>query len=158
MAVCAGEQVALPWTDGVLYRAMNKDYLIVAIRASQERRSEQESVRKRGWRTAHPQRVRDTLNEWRRDHPEYCRDQERRTRHRKQALAHERIVPLEIYERDQQTCKICGLWVDVSEMSLDHIVPMSVGGGYLYSNLQLAHGRCNSRRGAGKSPAQTRLW
>jgi hypothetical protein len=27
MAVCAGEQVALPWTDGVLYRAMNKDYL-----------------------------------------------------------------------------------------------------------------------------------
>jgi 5-methylcytosine-specific restriction endonuclease McrA len=61
----------------------------------------------------------------------------------------------EIYERDGWRCKICGRKVD-REMkhpdpmsaSLDHIMPISLGGQHIRSNCQLAHLGCNSRKGA----------
>jgi 5-methylcytosine-specific restriction endonuclease McrA len=42
-------------------------------------------------------------------------------------------------------------------MTLDHLIPLSKGGNHTSDNLALAHGRCNSRRGAGRIPAQLRL-
>ena len=54
----------------------------------------------------------------------------------------------EIAERDGHTCHICGLWVSVHEMTLDHVVPLIKGGEHTKENIKLAHGECNSRKGA----------
>lgn len=59
--------------------------------------------------------------------------------------------------RDNGICKICGKPVDLSDInrntvgnyypSVDHIIPMSKGGGHVWENVQLAHRICNSRKG-----------
>lgn len=103
---------------------------------------------------------------------EAIRRRERRSRlgsrrdrghHRKRAVqfgvAYEPINPKRVYDRDRWVCGICGERVDPSQKwpnqmcaSLDHVVPMSLGGGHLYVNVQCAHWICNvikSNRGAG---------
>ena len=44
-----------------------------------------------------------------------------------------------------------------SQISIDHIIPVSRGGAHLFNNVQLGHRKCNSRRGAGRLPAQLRF-
>jgi hypothetical protein len=70
-------------------------------------------------------------------------------------VAYERIDRSEVFERDGWMCGICSLPVDpdakfpdAGSPTLDHIVPMSRGGGHLLANVQLAHFHCNTAKGA----------
>jgi 5-methylcytosine-specific restriction endonuclease McrA len=64
------------------------------------------------------------------------------------------IDPREIYDRDGGRCHICGKRVTFERMTLDHLVPVSKGGEHVALNVRIAHGSCNSSRGAGRLPAQ----
>src|SRR5690606_41336129 len=61
-------------------------------------------------------------------------------------LAYEPINSIKVFERDGWICGICHdpidpavPWPDDRSKSLDHIVPMSKGGGHVWSNVQAAH-------------------
>jgi 5-methylcytosine-specific restriction endonuclease McrA len=56
--------------------------------------------------------------------------------------------------RDRMLCCICGKKVTEKDFSLDHTIPLSLGGPHSQDNLRVAHRRCNSRRGAGRLPVQ----
>ena len=63
--------------------------------------------------------------------------------------------PMEVFERDEWICGICGEHVeqqlhhtDPMSKSLDHIQPIALGGDHSRANTQLAHLRCNIRKGA----------
>ena len=57
-------------------------------------------------------------------------------------------VPLStVYRRDGGRCHLCGGRVGRAEASRDHIVPRSHGGPTTWTNIALAHRRCNSLRG-----------
>lgn len=78
----------------------------------------------------------------------------RRMRRLRVALATERVDPLVVYERDGGRCQLCHSMVDRAlppshrmGPTIDHIVPVTKGGAHLYTNVQLAHRSCNSRRG-----------
>lgn len=65
----------------------------------------------------------------------------------------EEVNTLEVFERDGWTCGICNERVDKDipypcgkSASLDHIIPMSKGGGHTYDNTQLAHLKCNLKK------------
>lgn len=63
-----------------------------------------------------------------------------------------------IFERDDWLCGICGKPVETGDATLDHIVPISLGGSDEPSNVRLAHSLCNSRRGDGiRHPGARRL-
>lgn len=49
----------------------------------------------------------------------------------------------DIYIRDKGTCGICGRFVPPDSFTVDHIVPISKGGTYDYSNLQCCCRKCN---------------
>lgn len=51
-----------------------------------------------------------------------------------------------VRERDAGVCQICGRPIE-GHGTIDHIVPKSKGGTNELSNLQLAHERCNQRKG-----------
>jgi 5-methylcytosine-specific restriction endonuclease McrA len=60
----------------------------------------------------------------------------------------------EVAERDGYRCGICRVEVDMDldgrlgmGPSIDHVVPISLGGDDTPANVQLAHRRCNSRKG-----------
>lgn len=79
--------------------------------------------------------------------------------HRRRALKKgatvERFSHAEVFERDNWTCGICAEPVDRDlrfpdpmSVSLDHIVPLALGGDHSRANTQCAHLTCNVRKGA----------
>lgn len=70
------------------------------------------------------------------------------------ATVGEPFTNIEIFERDGWECGLCGQHVDRElrhpdplSPSLDHVVPLSVGGAHARENVQLAHLTCNVRKG-----------
>lgn len=99
--------------------------------------------------------------------PDVIRDQRaadkqrRRARKRNTSAPTERIIRSHIYERDRWTCQLCHRRVDPTltypnpwSASLDHVVPLAVGGEHTAANVQLAHLRCNFRKGARRGQPQ----
>jgi 5-methylcytosine-specific restriction endonuclease McrA len=116
------------------------------------------------YRSAHREKIRQRNSQYWATHPEQRLDRDRRRRVRKSgASIIEKIDAAAIYLRDKGICQICRKKVAHAQASLDHIVPLSpipgwsMGGNHTMANVQLAHRRCNSRRGAGYLPAQQRL-
>ena len=67
----------------------------------------------------------------------------------------DKINRWDVFERDGWVCQICGEEVDSMLSgtdprgpSLDHIIPISKGGTHTHGNVQLAHRRCNTRKGS----------
>jgi HNH endonuclease len=61
-----------------------------------------------------------------------------------------------IYARDRNKCQYCGKRFPTSELSLDHIIPRSQGGGASWENIVCCCVRCNVRKG-GRTPSQARM-
>lgn len=59
---------------------------------------------------------------------------------------YELITLKDLARRDKDLCGICKTVVKPPDRSIDHIVPMSKGGDHVWSNVQLAHERCNKSR------------
>lgn len=97
-----------------------------------------ENLTKKLWRIRNPAKTRAI-------------DALRRTRMR---VEYEEFHYEEIFQRDKWICGICGEAV-AREIeyphpqcaSLDHIVPLSLGGGHTRKNTQLAHLVCNMKKG-----------
>lgn len=58
-----------------------------------------------------------------------------------------------LYARDSNRCQYCGKRFATSELSLDHVIPRSQGGGTTWENVVCACVRCNVRKG-GRTPMQ----
>ena len=61
-----------------------------------------------------------------------------------------------IFARDEHTCQYCGKRFPTHELSLDHVVPRSRGGGASWANLVCSCTRCNKRKG-GRTPDEARM-
>lgn len=76
-------------------------------------------------------------------------------RAKKRGLPAEKGITLEkLIDRDGDRCAICGLPCFFSDdylaalyPTIDHIIPISRGGGHIWSNVQVAHRICNSHKG-----------
>lgn len=53
-----------------------------------------------------------------------------------------------IVNRNGMVCGICSQEVLLSDLSFDHIIPLARGGDHIEENLQVAHRKCNSSKGA----------
>ncbi len=61
-----------------------------------------------------------------------------------------------IYARDESLCQYCGKRFPTSELTLDHVVPRSRGGGSTWTNLVCCCVACNTRKG-GRLPREVGL-
>jgi len=86
-------------------------------------------------------------------------DRHRRVRRRGKLVADAPFVPLNrrnIYHRDGNICQYCGKKFPSSELSLDHVIPRSRGGGDTWENLVCACTNCNAKK-ADKMPEQVKI-
>ena len=58
-----------------------------------------------------------------------------------------------IFARDRNRCQYCGRRFPTSELSLDHVVPRSLGGQTTWENIVCACTECNARKG-GRLPSE----
>ncbi|QDU32213.1 CRISPR-associated endonuclease Cas9 [Poriferisphaera corsica] len=61
-----------------------------------------------------------------------------------------------IFARDHNRCQYCGYQFPTSELSLDHILPRSQGGGSSWTNLVCCCVACNTKKG-GRTPQQAHM-
>ena len=61
-----------------------------------------------------------------------------------------------LFARDRNQCQYCGQHFPTSELTLDHVVPRTQGGGDTWENLVCACVPCNARKG-GRTPDQARV-
>ena len=95
---------------------------------------------------------------------EQCAKRRRRTdgrhyreRARKAGVAYEPVRKAKVFARDKWRCGICKRKVSPKltyphpmSASLDHMLPMSLGGSHTYANVQCSHLQCNvDKRNAG---------
>jgi 5-methylcytosine-specific restriction endonuclease McrA len=70
----------------------------------------------------------------------------------------EKIDENVVYERDKGICQLCFKKVKRADKSLDHVIPISLGGNHSYQNIVLVHRSCNSIKGNRFVPQQQRLF
>lgn len=61
-----------------------------------------------------------------------------------------------LFARDHNQCQYCGRKFITSELSLDHVIPRSQGGGTTWENIVCACVECNVRKG-GRTPRQANM-
>jgi 5-methylcytosine-specific restriction endonuclease McrA len=61
-----------------------------------------------------------------------------------------------VLARDDHTCQYCGRHFPTSQLSLDHVVPRSRGGGMTWENVVCACLTCNTKKG-GRTPHEARM-
>jgi 5-methylcytosine-specific restriction endonuclease McrA len=61
-----------------------------------------------------------------------------------------------IFARDKNHCQYCGKRFPTNELSLDHVVPRSMGGGATWTNIVCACAKCNVKKG-GRTPKQAHM-
>ena len=70
--------------------------------------------------------------------------------HRRRALLHSAFIEdvrIDIlYARDDGICKICNQPCGYQDATIDHVLPLSLGGEHSYMNTQLAHLICNCKK------------
>ena len=105
---------------------------------STERYSEQRAAR----RAAAPS--------WRETNPAAAKAADMVRKERIDAARVQSLNPRTVFFRDGWVCQLCEglvdesvLWPDPMSKSLDHVVPISLGGEHSMANTQLAHLRCN---------------
>ncbi len=131
------------------YRKINHDELVEYDR--KRNATEERVAQHKKWRDAHPETNRGKVMKWRKDNPEKARETQCNSqgarRARMKNSPYERIDPAIVYAKDGGICGICGKHLEMSDFTMDHIVPISKGGGHLEANVHSAHRLCNIRRG-----------
>jgi len=61
-----------------------------------------------------------------------------------------------LFARDDNRCQYCGRRFPTSELSLDHVIPRSMGGATVWENVVCACTACNKKKG-GRTPQEANM-
>lgn len=153
----------------LVYRQAHRAEAIARAKAWKKANPDRKRQANAAWQAAHPDylvryaathsaEAVERERRWKSDHPERARRLARTASHRRRARQRggevEQFDDLEIFERDDWTCGVCGqsidralAWPDLGSPSLDHIIAIVNGGGHTRSNAQASHLGCNLRKG-----------
>jgi|GEM_PF-80367 len=69
---------------------------------------------------------------------------------------HVKLNRRNLFARDGNRCQYCGRTFPTQELSIDHVVPRTQGGGESWGNLVCSCVKCNAKKG-GRTPAQAKM-
>lgn len=107
---------------------------------------------------AHLEQIKVYYHAYQQSHREQYRSRNQKRRALKVGVEHQPYKAEEIYKRDRDFCRLCFKRVAKADRSIDHILPISLGGADAPYNVQLAHKRCNlSKQNTARFPANLKL-
>ena len=118
---------------------------------------EQCNAQRKRWRARHVEWRKEYDSRWRKSHREQVNALTAGYRARKLSAATGKVDYKAIIVRDKMICGICHKRVVRQDLAFDHIIPLTCGGSHTEDNIQVTHRSCNSAKGRGRLPSQTRL-
>lgn len=123
----------------------NKEYVKKRDASYRKKNFQRRKEYNKKWLEEHP----DWKLEWERSHREknvdYYRDKTRRRRARLANCQTFEIIPKDLRKLYSFPCYNCGA---TSDITMDHVIPVSIGGNHGIGNLIPLCGSCNSQKGA----------
>ena len=110
------------------------------------------------WRNKNPDKVIKAAQKWQRENPDKVRGYWAARRARKRNAHVEKVEFAVLYERDHGTCQRCHKRITKQQASIDHIVPLGLGGQHSYKNTQLMCRSCNFKKQKTGKGDQMRLF
>lgn len=139
----------------IKWRKKNPEKCSLYMKTWRNKNEEKALKQLKEWRNKNIERCREVKKAWNKKHPESTRDSACRRRARLAKVVIEKFSSVEIYNRDNWVCGICGMKVDPSvkapdkmSASIDHVIPLALGGAHSRENTQIAHLGCNISAGA----------
>lgn len=145
------------------YYQRNKDRLLVAFREWKERNREVHRASAAKWQAENPEKSHALKMAYKKRHPERVQEANKRKtvnalashaarqRVRNKSVARPDSAVLEVYRLAAGVgillCHWCGCETSKGNRHVDHIMPLSAGGGHLASNLAIACKPCNLKKG-----------
>lgn len=134
-----------------LYRLNNADTIKPRIKAWLDAHPGYGARAGKEWREAHDAKYRETKRIYREQNAETCKAAVRLYKSKRRANSSETIKAAQLLARLTQyngLCGICDEPLERENLNWDHIEPISTGGKHALDNLQPAHKKCNSMKGA----------
>ena len=119
--------------------------------ANPEKVKESQRRAERKWRAANPEQVREISRRWRAAHREAARETHRRWRARRRASRRAALVPVSLVQLQRRSnlfggqCAYCGA---TGKLTVDHVLPLKLGGLDEAANILPACVRCNCSKQA----------
>lgn len=130
------------------WRTQNKEHLRDYQRRYVEQHREALWEARVAWKAANQELLSAEKTAWLERHPGYMAAAVAKRRAlKKHAPIVERIDRNQIIERDRSTCYLCARHLERSEITLDHVIPLTRGGSHTHANLKVACRSCNSAKG-----------
>lgn len=132
---------------------------IAANRSRADRRwraknAEYVKARVADWRAGNREAIAEQYRRWRIANADTVRAKNGRRRARLLDAFVADVDPQAIWNRDRGICQLCGeridadlIWPDPMSKTIDHVVPLAMGGTHEPANVQLAHALCNCIKG-----------
>ena len=133
------------------YQAHKQAYVVSAARWQASHPEKSRRLKLAGtkrYKEKYPEKTREFCRIYKKNNPHKFAEYEGRRRALKVTTDVEKIDRHEIYIRDEGKCHICKRKVSFQNMELDHVKPLSRGGGHTAANLKVAHPRCNRKKWA----------
>ena len=99
--------------------------------------------------------ARGRSSKWRSENPDKARMKDGRRRALKKSSFVENVDVSRVYEISGGGCFVCGESIDKSlkfpnpmSLTLEHVIPLALGGEHSYANCSVSHYRCNASKGA----------
>ena len=127
---------------GATWRRNNPDKVKAGKKKWHDANFEADNARTLAWRKEHP----GYMNAWYAAHPGKMCEKNARRAAAKAGVSHVPYTVAEIYERDKGVCGLCHKRVAKKCVTIDHVLPLSLGGDDAPYNVQIAHLMCNSRK------------
>jgi len=113
-------------------------------------RQRQANIRRRAASAAYRQRTKEhtakTKQQWIMKHPHKRAEYEIERRARKAGAPREKVNRAAIVQRDECTCYLCGKKLELAEIHIDHVVPLSRDGTHTAANLRVTCASCNLKK------------
>jgi hypothetical protein len=128
------------------------------IKASKEKwrlaNPEKHAAHSKAWRERNPEKAKETYTEWAKRNPEYIYQKSRRRKSLLSGVEHDDYNRIDIFNNYEGICCICNKPIDIDmpprhpeSFTIQHIIPVSLGGNDTVDNIKPAHYSCNSRIG-----------
>jgi len=136
------------------YYAVHREEIAAYKAAYQAAHREEKVAYDRAYNAVHREEQSAYNRAYKKMHPQETNERSRRRDALKRGATVGKIDIEAIKIRDRMRCSICGKKVAMKDFSLDHTIPLSLGGPHTQNNLRVAHLRHNIQRGAGRIPVQ----